>query len=274
MLNTNLPLCLLRFCLRSPGGHVLPRRRCGVQGRLCRARHHARTSAWSSRAATARRFTRRCTTRARSGRASSTTAQTRVAIVGHRRAAHSPARRSLPRGSAIHEKCGIAPEADHDRRVAFALGRSDGHDPARRVRPRLGPGANRWPTRNRRRPTPKYLARVEQAIVDAVVEADARRVAARCGVGLRASRTRWPSIAAFAWQAGPPMTHPGQGNPDIVEPAGPTDPQVGVIGAWSDEGKFLGCVVNFCLPRDDRTRRHLGRLHLLHREDDPRPDGR
>ena len=41
------------------------------------------------------------------------------------------------------------------------------------------------------------------------------------------------------------MTHPGQGNPDILEPAGPIDPQVGVLGAWSKEGQFLGCVVNF-----------------------------
>ena len=41
------------------------------------------------------------------------------------------------------------------------------------------------------------------------------------------------------------MTHPGQGNPDILEPAGPIDPQVGVLGAWSTRGKFLGCVVNF-----------------------------
>ena len=40
-------------------------------------------------------------------------------------------------------------------------------------------------------------------------------------------------------------THPGQGNPDIVKPAGPVDPEVGVIGAWDEEGQLMGCIVNF-----------------------------
>ena len=40
-------------------------------------------------------------------------------------------------------------------------------------------------------------------------------------------------------------THPGQLNPDIVEPAGPIDPEVGVIGVWNKDGKCIGCVVNY-----------------------------
>ena len=33
-------------------------------------------------------------------------------------------------------------------------------------------------------------------------------------------------------------THPGQGNPDVLDYAGATDPQVGVIGAWDKSGRY------------------------------------
>ncbi len=89
-----------------------------------------------------------------------------------------------------------------------------------------------------------YLEKVVGAIVEAVCEADAGRVEARCGVGSGIEDT----VAfnrRFRMKNGLSHTHPGQGNPDIVEPAGPTDPEVGVIGAWNTEGKLIGCVVNF-----------------------------
>lgn len=93
---------------------------------------------------------------------------------------------------------------------------------------------------------PEYLARVEQALVDAICEAHDRRVPARGGVGKGVE----DSVAfnrRFLMRDGRAVTHPGLGNPDIVEPAGPVDPEVGVLGAWSVEepDKLLGCVVNF-----------------------------
>ena len=78
----------------------------------------------------------------------------------------------------------------------------------------------------------------------AVCEADAARVEARCGVG-SGIEDKVAFNRRFRMKNGLTYTHPGQGNPDIVEPAGPTDPEVGVIGAWDEEGKLLGCVVNF-----------------------------
>ena len=93
---------------------------------------------------------------------------------------------------------------------------------------------------------PQYIARVEQAIVEAVVEADSRRVESKGGVGKGIEAT----VAfnrRFLMKDGRTVTHPGLGNPEIVEPAGPVDPEVGVIGAWDakDPNKLLGCVVNF-----------------------------
>ena len=41
------------------------------------------------------------------------------------------------------------------------------------------------------------------------------------------------------------QTHPRQGNPNIIEPAGPTDPEVGVIGTFDGNGNLVGCIVNY-----------------------------
>ena len=91
---------------------------------------------------------------------------------------------------------------------------------------------------------PEYLEKVKKGVVEAVVEADAKRVDAKGNAGFG-----FDDLVAFnrrfKMKQGHEMTHPGQGNPDIIEPAGPTDPQVGVLGIWDVEGKFLGCVVNF-----------------------------
>ena len=89
-----------------------------------------------------------------------------------------------------------------------------------------------------------YVKWVTEQIVNAVCEAYENRVDAYCG-----SATGIEDKVAFSRQFhmknGLTYTHPGQGNPDIVGYAGPTDPQVGVIGAWDKDGRFLGCVVNY-----------------------------
>lgn len=91
---------------------------------------------------------------------------------------------------------------------------------------------------------PKYLALVEKQLIDAVCAADAARQPAAVGVG-KGIEDQVAFNRRFRMKNGLTATHPRQGNPDIVEPAGPTDPEVGVVGAWSADGKLLGCVVNF-----------------------------
>jgi neutral ceramidase len=49
----------------------------------------------------------------------------------------------------------------------------------------------------------------------------------------------------FKMTNGRVYTHPGKGNPEIVEPAGPIDPEVGVLAAWNKRGELLGCLVNY-----------------------------
>ena len=91
---------------------------------------------------------------------------------------------------------------------------------------------------------PKYLKRVEKAIVDAVAEANRTRIDVVAGVG-RGIEDKVAFNRRFRMRNGRTVTHPRQGNPDIVKVAGPTDPEVGVIGVWDTKGKLTGCIVNF-----------------------------
>src|SRR5690606_30030816 len=44
---------------------------------------------------------------------------------------------------------------------------------------------------------------------------------------------------------GQAWSHPGVGNPDIIDYAAPIDPEVGVVAAWNLQGELLGTIVNF-----------------------------
>lgn len=89
-----------------------------------------------------------------------------------------------------------------------------------------------------------YVDKVRDKIVEAVCAADGAKAEARCGAG-----TGKEDQVAFnrrlRTKSGVTYTHPGQHNPDVLDYAGPTDPAVGVLGAWDGSGKLLGCVVNF-----------------------------
>lgn len=89
-----------------------------------------------------------------------------------------------------------------------------------------------------------YLTTVRDAVVEAVVAANEARAEGTASFGTGKEDTVAFNRRIRMWD-GLSFSHPGKGNPDNVEFAGPVDPEVGVIGYWNPEGKLVGCVVNF-----------------------------
>ena len=90
-----------------------------------------------------------------------------------------------------------------------------------------------------------YCDCVASQIAQAAIEGYEKREAATLVIGAGHEG----SVAfnrRFRMKDGSERTHPGVGNPDTVQVAGPIDPMVGVIGAINQSCKFLGCWVNYC----------------------------
>lgn len=91
---------------------------------------------------------------------------------------------------------------------------------------------------------PKYLKLLEDQIVAAALAAQRNSKATLWGYGSGSEG----SIAfnrRFRMKNGLTYTHPRQGNPDILEPAGPVDPIVTVLGVFNESKQLTGCVVNY-----------------------------
>ena len=143
----------------------------------------------------------------------------------------------------IHNRCGISPDA-----VLIAASHSHSSGPLGMVQPgefdHASPLVRSLAYEKSSCADARYLARVQNEIVAAVEQANSSRVEACCAAGAGIENT----VAfnrRFLMNNGLTYTHPGKGNPGIVRVSGPTDPQVGVIGAWDLKGKSLGCVVSF-----------------------------
>ena len=93
---------------------------------------------------------------------------------------------------------------------------------------------------------PKYVAIVRKGIVDAVVEAHAKRQALTVGFG-KGHEDKVSFNRRIRMKNGLTYTFPSQGNPDISPEgyAGPIDPEVGVVGVWDAHDHLTGCIVNF-----------------------------
>lgn len=91
---------------------------------------------------------------------------------------------------------------------------------------------------------PGYTQLLKKQIVGAVVAANDARVEAKAAFGF-GHEDKVAYNRRLRMKSGLSFSHPGAGNPDIIGYAGPTDPQVGVIGVWDLKSNLLGVVVNF-----------------------------
>jgi neutral ceramidase len=148
----------------------------------------------------------------------------------------------------IQQQCGIPPEA-----VLVGASHSHSSGPVGMVQPGdydfASPFVRKLAYQISQCADADYLERVQTEIVTGVCHADSLRVEARCGFG-SGREDKSAFNRRFRMRNGLTWTYPGQGNPDIIGYAGPTDPEVGVIGSWDTSGRLMGCVVNFACHAD------------------------
>lgn len=106
-------------------------------------------------------------------------------------------------------------------------------------------------------PDPDYLTFLSERIADAVIRANENRVPARIGWGVgeepsQVFNRRWkmkPGVVSTNPFGGTDEVrmNPGVGNPDLLEPAGPIDPEVPVISIQSLEGDPIALLANYSL---------------------------
>jgi len=144
---------------------------------------------------------------------------------------------------AVQKQCGIAPQA-----VLVGASHTHSGGPTGMIQPgefgQASPLVRRLAYEMSSCADAAYLAAVREALVAAIVEANARRADVRVCVG-KGSEDKVAFNRRQRMRNGLSFSHAGKGNPDILGFAGPTDPEVGVVGAWGTQGRFLGCVVNF-----------------------------
>jgi neutral ceramidase len=106
-------------------------------------------------------------------------------------------------------------------------------------------------------PDPEYLDFLSERIGDAVIRANENRAPARIGWGVghepsQVFNRRWkmkPGIVSTNPFGGNDAVrmNPGVGNPDMLEPAGPIDPEVPVISIQSLDGVPIALLANYSL---------------------------
>ncbi len=95
-------------------------------------------------------------------------------------------------------------------------------------------------------PEEDYLEWLIPRLADSVQLAVNRLQDARIGWGI-GKEHRVSFNRRFKMKDGTVCMNPGKTNPNVIEPAGPIDPDVGVIYVESTDGKPMGMIMNFAL---------------------------
>jgi neutral ceramidase len=143
----------------------------------------------------------------------------------------------------IQKRCGIEPEA-----VMIGASHSHSSGPIGMGEPgdfdKASPLVKELVNNKSIVSNPGFLQYLHKQIVEAVVQADAGRIDAKLAVGI-GHEDKVSFNRRLRMKNGLSYSHPGVGNPDIIDYAGPIDPQVGTVGVWDLKGKLLGVIVNF-----------------------------
>ena len=95
-----------------------------------------------------------------------------------------------------------------------------------------------------------YVTELSGKLVKVISQAASSMVPVRVEAGF-AHETRISFNRRFHMKTGPVRFNPGQLNPDIVRPAGPIDPEVGIVSLKAAEGeKTIGAIISFALHLD------------------------
>lgn len=106
-------------------------------------------------------------------------------------------------------------------------------------------------------PDPAYLKFLTERIADAVIRANNNRMPAKIGWGKGSEpgqvfNRRWkmkpgtPIINPFGTED-KVLMNPGMGNPNLIEPAGPTDPEISIVSIQSIDGIPIALLANYSL---------------------------
>lgn len=98
--------------------------------------------------------------------------------------------------------------------------------------------------------TKKWLAGLPDRAVKAVISAINNMETCNISAG-RYFEDRIAFNRRYRMKDGTVQTNPGYKNPDIIEPAGPIDPEVGVLSFRNNDNKLIGLYINYACHLDN-----------------------